>query len=533
MCLNRNASSPGNVPLSGRTSSFRTSPINCARIAVERHDSRAVEHGALDRAAGERRPLGRGELVESRGEQRADRRRHLHVCRPGDSRTIAAISSTNSGFPSADAGSSRAEPDRDRRRDRPAAPRTRLRPSGSTSTVVACSLPPAQPVARVQELGPGHAEQQDRRSAAPVGDVLDEVEERRLGPVQVVAHDDERPLARPLPRAACGPRTRSLRRSPAQPLAEQDAQWPRSRWAQLALVGPQLLHDLDDGPVGDPLAVGEAAAAHDRRVDVARGTRPTSRDLPTPATPSIVNRWHAWSATARSKASPEQPQLALAADERRRRAAALRLAARQRQQAVRLDRLRLALQLQRLDGFDLDRVAHELHASARRAGPRPAAAACSSRAATLTASPVASRSAVPVTTSPVLTPIRACTPSSGQRVAHLQRAARTARSASSSCSDRHAEHRHHRVADELLDRAAVRLDDRASSARSSGRAAPRTASGSVDSPSAVEPVTSQKTTVTVLRTSSGGSAAMSAAPHSRQNFARSGFSAAQLAHLMR
>ena len=47
------------------------------------------------------------------------------------------------------------------------------------------------------------------------------------------------------------------------------------------------------------------------------------------------------------------------------------------------------------------------------------------------------------------------------------------------------------------------------------------------SPSAVEPVTSQNTTVTVFRTSPLGSGAASGAAHSRQNFARSGFSVPQ------
>jgi hypothetical protein len=51
----------------------------------------------------------------------------------------------------------------------------------------------------------------------------------------------------------------------------------------------------------------------------------------------------------------------------------------------------------------------------------------------LTVSPVASRSSVPVTTSPVLTPIRASTSSSGS-AARISAAARTARSASSSCA---------------------------------------------------------------------------------------------------
>ena len=97
-------------------------------------------------------------------------------------------------------------------------------------------------------------------------------------------------------------------------------------------------------------------------------------------------------------------------------------------------------------------------ASPRRSGSRPGCAACSSRAATLTASPVARRSSVPVTTSPVLTPMRACTPELGQRVAHLDRRAAGAQRVVL-VHLRDAEHGHDRVADELLDRPAVRLDD--------------------------------------------------------------------------
>ncbi len=63
----------------------------------------------------------------------------------------------------------------------------------------------------------------------------------------------------------------------------------------------------------------------------------------------------------------------------------------------------------------------------------PGAAACSSRAATLTASPVTSVSpSPPTTTSPVFTPIRASSPCSAI-AARISDAARTARSASSSC----------------------------------------------------------------------------------------------------
>ena len=44
----------------------------------------------------------------------------------------------------------------------------------------------------VEQLGSRHAEQENRRVAAQVGDVIDEIEERLLAPVDVVQHDDER-----------------------------------------------------------------------------------------------------------------------------------------------------------------------------------------------------------------------------------------------------------------------------------------------------------------------------------------------------
>ena len=47
----------------------------------------------------------------------------------------------------------------------------------------------------VEELRPGDAEEEDRSGARPVDDVLDEVEHRLLGPVEVVDHEHERPLA--------------------------------------------------------------------------------------------------------------------------------------------------------------------------------------------------------------------------------------------------------------------------------------------------------------------------------------------------
>ena len=53
---------------------------------------------------------------------------------------------------------------------------------------------PAGP--RLEQLGPGEAEQQDRRAARERQRVLDEVEQRRVGPVRVLDHGEQRALAR-------------------------------------------------------------------------------------------------------------------------------------------------------------------------------------------------------------------------------------------------------------------------------------------------------------------------------------------------
>ena len=81
----------------------------------------------------------------------------------------------------------------------------------------------------------------------------------------------------------------------------------------------------------------------------------------------------------------------------------------------------------------------------------------------------------------------------------ISAAARTARNASSSRTTRDPEHRHHRVPDELLDasRHAAR-SSRASPAKYR-LITPRRTSGSSSSPKAVDPVTSQNSAVTTLR----------------------------------
>ena len=119
----------------------------------------------------------------------------------------------------------------------------------------------------------------------------------------------------------------------------------------------------------------------------------------------------------------------------------------------------------------------------------------------------------PATTSPVLTPVR-------KRMAMPRSASSSTFRCHQALADlggrphraqrvilvqlRDAEDRHHRVADELLDRPAVALDDGAASRRSSGPSAPRIDSGSSCSPRLVEPDTSANRMVTVRRDSAAG-----------------------------
>ena len=167
-------------------------------------------------------------------------------------------------------------------------------------------------------------------------------------------------------------------------------------------------------------------------------------------------------------------------------------------------RLRLPLERERLDRLDDDGIADEQPRLGADERPRRLAAACSSRAATLTASPVTSVSdSPPTTTSPVLMPIRASSPCSAI-AALISAAARTARSASSSCETG--------IPKTAMTASPTNFSTvppwRSMIARRSSkyrRMRARSASGSVDSPSAVEPTRSQKRTVTTLRCSRAGS----------------------------
>ena len=182
---------------------------------------------------------------------------------------IATSCSRNSGLPSA-------------RRTIPAAPgasRTsssaspcRQRLQGDDGAARARREPPR---AHLDELGAPEAQHQDRMGAGERSDVVEEVQERRLGPVDVVDREHER--------AAGGD---ALEQPPHRPerlvglhrraVAEADGAQHRARERLVAveqrgdpgrgLLPADLAHDLRERTVGDVLAVGQAAPDRDRRV---------------------------------------------------------------------------------------------------------------------------------------------------------------------------------------------------------------------------------------------------------------------------
>src|SRR5581483_7196603 len=136
---------------------------------------------------------------------------------------------------------------------------------------------PAGP--RLEQVRPDEAAEEDRRRAAPAGEVREQVEERRLGPVDVVEEDHQRlPLRERLEQAAHGPedllRRRVRVREPEQAgeaLPHELAVLGRGEQPDELLTRPPgrlgglepggLSNDLDRRQERDPLTVRMAAGA--------------------------------------------------------------------------------------------------------------------------------------------------------------------------------------------------------------------------------------------------------------------------------
>ena len=182
------------------------------------------------------------------------------------------------------------------------------RPTAARATsVAALRLPPPQPGRRVEELRPRCADDEERDAGRPVDEVVDEVEQAVVGPVQVLEDEHGRALlGERLEEAAPGgeglvapspPSRRSLRAEPderAQVAVRPSAlvlapaissrRRVRSSFAAASSVGVGLedarlrLHHLAERPEADAVAVRQAAALAPRdqlrlAVDDARTAR--------------------------------------------------------------------------------------------------------------------------------------------------------------------------------------------------------------------------------------------------------------------
>ena len=115
--------------------------------------------------------------------------------------------------------------------------------SGASTSVAA----PAAARAALEQLRAGRADEQQRDVARPAREVVDELEQRLLGPVQVVEHDDQRPAARerleqladrPERLLAPGRRAREAERA-GEPRLDVAPRRPRRRGARPAWPRPR------------------------------------------------------------------------------------------------------------------------------------------------------------------------------------------------------------------------------------------------------------------------------------------------------
>ncbi len=225
----------------------------------------------------------------------------------------------------------------------------------------------------LDELPPGRADDEKGRVAVR-HDVLDELEQGRLGPVDVVEDEDERPVrSELLEELAGGPRQvlhrERLLREPDRRLharnhvgvADERAELPARLLGGVFLDDRRgLAHRLSERPERDPVAVREAPAADDG--GLVRGRSHELLDESRLADTCLADHGHETAASRGDRVAQrplEHLELGLAADHRRIEAARALAALAHGDQPVRRDRLRLSLELERLDLLDVDVVPDE------------------------------------------------------------------------------------------------------------------------------------------------------------------------------
>ena len=211
----------------------------------------AVEQLTFDRGSLEHSALACVELVEPRREQRLQRRGHVdvRVAFAGQGQHLPDEQRVAGGR----GGDSFPKICRHARRDQRVGARSvaqRREPKRHR---------PAR--AAVEEIRPSHAEDQDRRAAREERHMLDRDRERSLRPI-------ERRRTTPTT-GACS--SSELAERPGNfvrrgPFVAAEERTNRRRSRRVGGQYAQLLHDLDDGPVGDAGAVGRAASTNDASV---------------------------------------------------------------------------------------------------------------------------------------------------------------------------------------------------------------------------------------------------------------------------
>ena len=190
--------------------------------------------------------------------------------------SIASISSTKSGLPSAASvirdRTSSARPARPRRFSHELGGLVVVQPLQQDRCRVELAAAPAGAV--VEKFRASEAHEQDRRVPRPVGNVLDEIEEGRLAPLQVVEDDDEgsfaglrlEQLAHGPERLLGGPALSANPTAAETRLAISSAFSSPARNALIPadeLLAVELANDLEQRPERDSLAVRQAAATDD------------------------------------------------------------------------------------------------------------------------------------------------------------------------------------------------------------------------------------------------------------------------------
>jgi hypothetical protein len=207
-----------------------------------------------------------------------------------------------------------------------------------------------------EQFRPGHTEQEDWCVARQVADLFHQIEERLRAPVQIVEHADDGPFPSFLFKqlAECpGDRLRVRFR-----LALPEQRADRRRGLVPLRDRVELLDGLDDRPVGDPVAIGKAAAARDLGVETAKELGRQSR-LADAGAPKDREQLAGAVLDRSSEGDVELGQFVLTSDHRR-RSRSLNPAA-QREQLPGRYRFRLSFQLERPDRGRVDRVSHQLH----------------------------------------------------------------------------------------------------------------------------------------------------------------------------